>query len=226
MITLGSGALSVMTTSIGEMPLVGGHRALDLVNTVAPRLPDDQRHDYLMTPGDLLIWSERTGLLDSAAAGEVESAWDASPAAGRRALTSVKEIREALYEVLSAYLDDAEGSTAAQEQLEHISTAWASAQPRARLMPAAGGTGVARWVVGAPPGLLVADRVTQDAVELLCGVDVTHLGRCPVEAGGCGWLFLDHSRNRSRRWCAMGDCGSGAKARRLTERRRRSRAQA
>lgn len=215
-----------MTTSIAELPLVGGHRALDLVNTVEPRLPDDQRRDCLMTPGDLLIWSERTGLLDSAAAREVEAAWSASPAAGRRALTSVKEIREALYEVLSAFLDDAEDSTAAQEPLDHLSLAWAAAQPRARLRPAAGGTGIARWVVDAPPGLLVADRVTQDAVELLCGVDVTRLGRCPVEADGCGWLFLDHSRNRSRRWCAMGDCGNGAKARRLTERRRRSRTQA
>jgi predicted RNA-binding Zn ribbon-like protein len=214
-----------MTTRIGGVPLVGGHRALDLVNTVAPRLPDDQRRDYLETPGDLLIWSQRTGLLDAAAAGEVDGAWSASPAAGRRALTAVKEIREALYEVLSAYLGDPDGSTATQEQLDHISMAWASTQPRASLVPAAEGNFVARWVVSSPAALLVADRVTQDAVDLLCGIDVTRLGRCPVEAGGCGWLFLDHSRNRSRRWCAMEDCGSGAKARRLTERRRRSRTQ-
>jgi predicted RNA-binding Zn ribbon-like protein len=217
--------LSVTTTQISEVPLVGEHRALDLVNTVAPRLPDDQRRDYLVTPGDLLIWSQRTGLLDAAAAREVEAAWSASPAAGRRALTAVKEIREALYEILSACLGDTGISTAAQGQLDHISMAWASALPRARLMPATGGTGVARWAVGSPPALLVADRVAQDVVDLLCGIDVTRLGRCPVEAGGCGWLFLDHSRNRSRRWCAMEDCGSGAKARRLTERRRRSRTQ-
>jgi predicted RNA-binding Zn ribbon-like protein len=215
----------VMTTRISEMALVGEHRALDLVNTVASRLPDDQRLDYLVTPGDLLIWSQRTGLLDTAATREVEAAWTASPASGRRALTAVKEIREALYEFLSTCLGDTGVSTAAQGQLDHISIAWASVVPRARLMPAAGGSGVARWVVGSPPALLVADRVTQDVVDLLCGIDVTRLGRCPVDAGGCGWLFLDHSRNRSRRWCAMEDCGSGAKARRLTERRRRSRTQ-
>jgi predicted RNA-binding Zn ribbon-like protein len=78
-------------------------------------------------------------------------------------------------------------------------------------------------MVDSPPVLLVADRVVQDAVDLLSGIDVTRLGRCPVQAGGCGWLFLDHSRNRSRRWCTMEDCGSGAKSQRLTERRRRSR---
>jgi predicted RNA-binding Zn ribbon-like protein len=214
----------VVTSRIGEVPLVGGHRALDLVNTVAPRLPGDQSLDYLVTPGDLLVWSRRTGLADADAADEVEVAWTASPAAGRRALAAVKEIREALHEVLSACLDGT-GPAAAQEQLDHISMAWASSLQRARLTPAPGGTGVARWAVASPPVLLVADRVTQDAVDLLCEIDVTRLGRCPVEDGGCGWLFLDHSRNRSRRWCTMEDCGSGAKARRLTERRRRSRAQ-
>lgn len=39
----------------------------------------------------------------------------------------------------------------------------------------------------------------------------------------CGWLFLDRSKNRSRRWCDMADCGNRAKARRFQERRRESR---
>ncbi|MGH7448040.1 MAG: CGNR zinc finger domain-containing protein, partial [Longimicrobiales bacterium] len=30
----------------------------------------------------------------------------------------------------------------------------------------------------------------------------------------CAWLFIDVSRNRSRRWCDMKDCGNRAKARR------------
>lgn len=219
------------TTRIGELALVGGHRGLDLVNTVAPRLratelPVAERRDHLATPEDLLTWSQRTGLIDAAEAREVAAAWSASPAAGRRALAAVKEIREALYEILSARLGKPDVSAATEDELDHVSRAWASAVARARLTPVTGGTGVAHWVVGSPPTLLVADRVAQDAVDLLCGIDVARLGRCPVEAGGCGWLFLDHSRNRSRRWCTMEDCGSGAKARRLTERRRGSRASA
>jgi predicted RNA-binding Zn ribbon-like protein len=215
----------VSATRIGELPLIGGHRALDLVNTVAPRLPVAERRDHLQTPDDLLTWSQRTGLIDAAQAREVAAAWSASPAAGRRALAAVKEIREALYEVLSAQ----DTPSAAEAELDHISRAWASAVSRARLVPrttAAGGTGVARWVVYSPPPLLVADRVAQDAVDLLGGIDMARLGSCPVEDGGCGWLFLDLSRNRSRRWCTMQDCGNGAKARRLTERRRTARAAA
>jgi predicted RNA-binding Zn ribbon-like protein len=46
---------------------------------------------------------------------------------------------------------------------------------------------------------------------------------CPVEGGGFGWVFIDRSRNRSRRWCTMDSCGAYAKARRRTERRRAAR---
>ncbi|MGH3400264.1 MAG: CGNR zinc finger domain-containing protein [Streptosporangiaceae bacterium] len=56
------------------------------------------------------------------------------------------------------------------------------------------------------------------------GAYLGRLGICPPEHEGCGWLFLDRSRNGSRRWCTMEFCGAQAKARRLTERRRADRA--
>jgi predicted RNA-binding Zn ribbon-like protein len=214
----------VASTRIGELAVVGGHRAIDLVNTVAPRLPVADRYDYLTAPGDLVTWSRRTGLIDAEEAADVVTAWDASPAAARRALAAVKETREALYEVLAAYLADNRGSPGLDDDLGHLSLAWASAVSRSRLAPATDGNALAHWAVGSSPALMVPDRLAQDAVDLLCATDVTQLGCCPVEAGGCGWLFLDHTRNHSRRWCAMEDCGSGAKAKRLTERRRQSRA--
>lgn len=42
------------------------------------------------------------------------------------------------------------------------------------------------------------------------------------EGGACGWLFVDLSRNRSRRWCSMEDCGNVIKARRHYARHRRT----
>jgi predicted RNA-binding Zn ribbon-like protein len=36
----------------------------------------------------------------------------------------------------------------------------------------------------------------------------------------CGWVFLDASRNASRRWCDMGDCGNRAKGAAFRERER------
>jgi predicted RNA-binding Zn ribbon-like protein len=69
----------------------------------------------------------------------------------------------------------------------------------------------------------VPDRLAHAAVDLVRGLDVRQLKACPLDEGGCGWLFLDRSRNGSRRWCSMDDCGARAKARRLTARRRTNR---
>lgn len=47
------------------------------------------------------------------------------------------------------------------------------------------------------------------------------MGRiCECASDTCGWLFLDLSRNRSRRWCDMQTCGNRAKAHRFHARHR------
>ncbi|MEV4087683.1 CGNR zinc finger domain-containing protein [Nonomuraea fuscirosea] len=71
--------------------------------------------------------------------------------------------------------------------------------------------------------MLIPDRAAEAALDVLRTADLTRVRRCPTHEGGCGWLFLDQSRNGSRRWCRMADCGNTAKARRLTERRRAAR---
>jgi predicted RNA-binding Zn ribbon-like protein len=59
-------------------------------------------------------------------------------------------------------------------------------------------------------GLLAAE-----ALSLYCSPKAARIGVC--EGGSCGWLFLDESRGKRRRWCDMNDCGSRAKARRYYE---------
>ena len=53
--------------------------------------------------------------------------------------------------------------------------------------------------------------VLRDAADLLTGNSLDRVGQC-ADVHGCGWLFLDTSRNRSRRWCSMETCGNRAKA--------------
>jgi predicted RNA-binding Zn ribbon-like protein len=69
-------------------------------------------------------------------------------------------------------------------------------------------------VVGSPGETLAAvvDRLAIALVELLSGPDLPRLRRCDGE--GCGWLFLDLTRNHSRVWCAAGDCGNRTRVRR------------
>jgi predicted RNA-binding Zn ribbon-like protein len=182
--------------------IVGGHPALDLVNTVAPRGP--QGEEFLAAPADLLSWAGRVRLVEP---GETASV---SPAAWAAAV----EIREATYAVLT---DSADTGAA----LRTLQSRWADAISRARLEPASPG---ARLIVGTSDDMLIPDRLAHAAIDLLLNADLARLRVCPPDEGGCGWLFLDRSRNGSRRWCAMADCGTHAKSRRLTARRRTDRA--
>jgi predicted RNA-binding Zn ribbon-like protein len=59
--------------------------------------------------------------------------------------------------------------------------------------------------------------VIRDTADLLTGDSLNRVGQC-ADVTGCGWLFLDTSRNRSRRWCSMGTCGNRAKAMRHYQR--------
>jgi hypothetical protein len=129
--------------------------------------------------------------------------------------------------------------------MERLAMRWTSATARTDLVPQDPPGPPVRLLVGTDPAMRIPDRLAYAAVELLSGGGpnrgATALGRgaasdapsrsdrvgrlraCPPALGGCGWLFLDHSRNGTRRWCAMDDCGARAKARRLTARRRSAR---
>ena len=57
--------------------------------------------------------------------------------------------------------------------------------------------------------------VAHAATVLLTSEGLDRLKLC----AGCHWLFLDASRNRSRRWCTMNDCGTHEKMRRYVAKR-------
>ena len=212
---------------VAELPLVGGHPALDLVNTVerGTPAPGGQPLDYLTDPPALLRWARRVGLVDEAEVGAVAGSWERDPGSAYAALAAVRDVREALHVALLATIDGTPSDTGTvAAALERLHSRWAAAVGRSRLVLERERATAARLAVGVTAGLLVPDRAADAAVEVLRTADLARLRRCPPDAGGCGWVFLDHSRNGSRRWCRMADCGTTAKARRLTERRRAARA--
>jgi predicted RNA-binding Zn ribbon-like protein len=136
-----------------------------------------------------------------------------------------REVREATYAVLLTQVGTAGVAGGdAPAALEVLVRRWREAMGRSTLSLTPVGDGGDRLRVGTDPELLAPDRLAHAAVTLLRTLDPRQLKACPLDEGGCGWLFLDRSRNGSRRWCTMADCGARAKARRLTARRRGSRA--
>jgi predicted RNA-binding Zn ribbon-like protein len=59
----------------------------------------------------------------------------------------------------------------------------------------------------------ILNPIIRSAAEVLVSDEMKHIKSCADPA--CGWLFLDISRNKRRRWCDMQDCGNRAKASRF-----------
>ena len=220
-----------MHTDVSELPLVGGHPALDLVNTVERGILLDgvPRYDYLSNTSSLLRWTVRVGLISDTEAKRVGRAWREDPAAAQAGLAAVRDIREGLHLAMLAAIPPAHGGPAEGERvtagaaLVGLHERWSAAAARATLVLDGGDPPRVRLAYGTVPTMLLPDRTAEAALDLLLTADLTRVRRCPVAEGGCGWLFLDQTRNGSRRWCRMADCGTTAKARRLTERRRAAR---
>ncbi|BCJ46215.1 CGNR zinc finger domain-containing protein [Actinoplanes ianthinogenes] len=195
-----------------ELRIVGGHRALDLANTVEPRPPGRVEKDHLGEPGALLSWAIRAAIVDEPEAARIERAWAADPRAAEAALADARALRDLIDPVLAG------------ERLDILTARWAQAVGRSTLVAPTDHHSPAELRVGREPAWTIPDRLADALVDLVRTADRSRLRTCPLDQGGCGWLFLDRSRNGTRRWCAMEDCGTHAKIRRLTERRRTRRA--
>ena len=116
-------------------------------------------------------------------------------------LTRARELRRTVYEVFRPL---AEGREPDADALAALAAFHADAVAGARLVPGEGFV----W-----DGDLLAP-IAVAAVDLLRTGPLDRLKVC----AGCPWLFLDTSRNRSRRWCSMSDCGARLKMRRYRAR--------
>ena len=204
------------------MPLEGGHLALDFVNTIGglrnePPSPDDELFE---TYDDLLDWSVRLDVISEADARRLRRAAARDEKGARRALRRARELRELIYATFRPIADGAEPPA---ELLDKLRDADRDALADAQLAPDDGRPRAMRWTWPPPRDLADPLRpIAHAAVELLTNGPLEHVKIC----GNCRWLFLDQSRNHSRRWCSMNECGTQMKQRRFVERRRRSRSAA
>jgi predicted RNA-binding Zn ribbon-like protein len=180
--------------------------ALDFTNTLDWRLRPEPVEE-LRELSDLLRWGWSSGALERAEARALREWGEAHPGLAARALAQAVEVREAIAEVLLAVLHDQALPAGALDRLDEACLAAGAARS---LRPA--GQGV-EW--GWRNGPTSADRVAWtaalDAVRILTSSERERIRQCGDFE--CGWLFLDTSRNRSRRWCTMKSCGNRNKAR-------------
>ena len=198
-----------------QFDLSGGSLCLDLSNTVSRRKVPERAADHLGSYADLVAFAEQSKILSPKQSDELRAQARRHASQARETLRNAISLRENLYGVFSAL---AKGKPAAPGHLRQINDSAVEALTHRRLTPA---DGLYRWE-WQWNNKNVLDRIlwpiAQSAAELLTSPELDSLREC--EAPDCAWLFLDQSRNRSRRWCDMKVCGNRQKARRHYQRTR------
>ncbi len=197
--------------------LDGGRLSLEFLNTMGGLRgvrPDERLTDY----ADLPWWAQQVGLIDRRRMQELIALAGQHPRRAQQALAEAVAAREALHAVVLAAI---EGRSPPAADLAQVNGWIAAAMQHRRLRPKAGGGFEAAF--DDDGDLLALLRpVAADAARVLeTDLPAGLLGLCgESEAGRCGWIFVDETRNHSRRFCSSKDCGNRAKQRRFQQRQK------
>jgi predicted RNA-binding Zn ribbon-like protein len=191
----------------GTVPLLGGQLCLDFANTVDWRL-SQRPGDLLSSYADLVAWGRHAGILSGAQARILLKEARTSPAIAAAVFKQAIALRELVYRIFSRI---AQGDMPAGADVDELNSALSDSMSRMRLVPTRHSF---EW--GWEENGARLERplwyIVQSAATLLTIGKLDRVRQCNDEH--CGWLFFDVSKNGSRRWCSMEDCGNRAKARR------------
>jgi predicted RNA-binding Zn ribbon-like protein len=196
---------------VESFELVGGRLCLDFTNTVGCYFlpaPSEKitRYDHL------LVFARRVGMIGADEERALAEEAASRPADAERLVGEARDLREAIFTLFYP------GRPNRDDALALLNRYVVRARAHQHLVPVDGGFGLAfrtdevdlerpLW----PIALSAAELLTSPALERVhaCSNDST-----------CTWLFVDESKNRSRRWCSMRDCGNRVKAKRHYEKKR------
>ena len=202
-----------------DFEFVGGSVALDFANTLGG-MHTAPTHEHLVEYKDLVEFGRSAATLSRPEVRRLIEEAARQPARAAAALRRAIALREAIWRVFDAFATNthADATDLATIQEEEL-----VALKHARF--AQSGSDVAyQW-----SDELTLDRPLWDIARAAAGLlrskrDLARVRECGSDT--CEWLFIDKSRNHSRRWCDMNDCGNTAKVRRYRQRRRASKAKA
>lgn len=205
----------VESGEIAALEQVGGHPALDFVNTVQSWREAEAgpaANDYLHSYDDFIDWGLAAGVMWPNSARHFK----ALPAAEKaEAFEWVVKLRHALHEVFAQLATNRPISQGSLDYLNDIVRRTAAWRRLAGDTETKCRTICCTWDFSDAPAIAAVGSIAWDAANLLEHGRLERIKECPGER--CGWLFLDESRNRSRTWCSMKTCGNTAKVKRFRE---------
>ena len=198
----------------GSLKLLGGRLCLDYANT-ADWHATDHPDEFLTSYSDLVIWSQHAGILTERQAKRLLLKAADHPQEATAVLQRAVVLREAIYAIFAAI---AHGRKPAAADLQTLNAALTETLAQSNIVATQEGFS---WEWAGEENALSRPLwpVIRSAADLLTSSELDRVGQC-ADDRGCGWLFLDTSRNHTRRWCDIRDCGNRAKAQRHYERKR------
>ena len=195
-----------------NLDLKSGHPSLEFTNTVSNHA-SAQPGEMLFNYEDVLAWARRVGLLREELVDRLTYTAARKPQEAARVFAMALELREAIYRIV---VTQTQGKSPPKEDLTIINAVLSHLTSGAQMVFHAGkyewqwnfdenALEIPLWILA----LSAADLMTSEYYE--------RVGQCADE-DGCGWLFVDTSKNHSRRWCDINDCGNRAKQRRYQKR--------
>jgi predicted RNA-binding Zn ribbon-like protein len=187
--------------------LAGGHPALDLVNTLDWRFRESGAEELLGAYGDLVDFAAQSQILSAKQVRQLKRNADSFEA--HRTLEQARDLREALADLIYSGLDDRDASSASMRTLEKF---FQAARAQTRLVRD-GSRLKWDWAGAENRPEFPLWALARAASRLLLSENMEKVRACASPE--CRWLFLDTSKNGTRRWCDMKICGNRMKARRF-----------
>lgn len=214
---ISSGTIAMLDlSSAKQFQFIGGNLALDFCNTVGGKRGTATR-EYLGSYFDFAAWCCQAGLIDRARAEACLMSAQRDPRTAQAALARAVALRESMFRIFAAIAILKPPPAA---DLAILNSQLAHSLGRLQLSPSKDGQGLG-WQWGGDASALDnwLGPIAHAAANLL--TDPQQVNRLHVcEGDTCGWLFVDSSKNHSRRWCDMRDCGNRAKIRRHRQKHR------
>ena len=189
--------------------------SLDFTNTLNDRASGHPR-ELLNSYGDVVSWSQEAQLLTDDEAKRLFAEADRQPEHATAVLQRAIEVREAMFRLFLALAEDA---IPQESDLNILNAALSEAMAQAHIVHSQEGFS---WDWAGKEDALARPLwpVVRATADLLTSAELRRVRVCAAD--DCSWLFLDTSKNRSRRWCDMNTCGNRTKARKHYERKRQT----
>jgi predicted RNA-binding Zn ribbon-like protein len=199
--------------SAQEFDISGGNLALDFANTISRRR-SEQPVEHLLSYSHLIRWANQAGIISSAEANRIIRRTENNSKQTAKALQEVIELREAVFRMFSAIAVNRRPPSHAFHVLD---LAFKNLSRKSELTWASSGAEW-RWADEDDNPEKILWEVVRSCLDLLMSNERERVRECEAEA--CAWLFMDHSKNQSRRWCDMKVCGNREKVKRFYRRNR------